>query len=590
MVHTLFSWLVIGGISLGMGSFAMRIIGMASSGLNRDKTSPALEIFEKNTVITIMMGMAALTAYAQAMSLVTKLGAKPLILIAGVSGVGILICYKDFFNLFNKLVTVLKSGDRYKFGLNLLIVLALGIIFAMITASTVTTYDSSLYHAQAIHWIEDYGIVKGLGNLYHRFAYDSAFFSLQALFSLRWLLGDSTHAVNGFVAWIFVSWAVLSIKPEKNIFSNLMRILLIWYLTIDKVQDISSPNSDVFVLSLVIFIFINWIDTRDVTLQCILCLLSVFALTLKLSAALMVLLVISPAVWLVVNKKYKEVALYICLGCIILIPCLARNYILSGYLLYPYPQIDIFNVDWKMAPYMCSVDGAEIKMWGRGIQDVTQIQTPFLTWFSIWWGKAGIVGPLLILDALMLPIVLVKGVNRILVPLVAYANGLLWFVGAPLPRYGSIYLFVILICNLNHLFGERADKLLEQGANKSSASKANKLSVTRANGLVGYAGLCLALLASAYYLKGHPVDMVSQQGIYGCQVKEVNELGTTFFVPSEGSDLVGYNNFPAVPYVAIFDKIELLGDSFEDGFKLKDEYKDSLIIGNGNLHEKNIFQ
>ena len=64
--------------------------------------------------------------------------------------------------------------------------------------------DTGLYHAQAIRWIEEYGVVPGLGNLHSRFAYNSAAFPLCAVYSMRWLGGslfpEGIHAVQGFLA------------------------------------------------------------------------------------------------------------------------------------------------------------------------------------------------------------------------------------------------------------------------------------------------------------------------------------------------------------------------------------------------------
>ena len=64
--------------------------------------------------------------------------------------------------------------------------------------------DTGLYHAQAIRWIEEYGVVPGLGNLHSRFAYNSAAFPLCAVYSMRWLGGslfpEGMHAVQGFLA------------------------------------------------------------------------------------------------------------------------------------------------------------------------------------------------------------------------------------------------------------------------------------------------------------------------------------------------------------------------------------------------------
>ena len=44
-------------------------------------------------------------------------------------------------------------------------------------------FDSGLYHAQAIRWIEEYGVVPGLANLHCRLAYNSSAFLLTALYS-----------------------------------------------------------------------------------------------------------------------------------------------------------------------------------------------------------------------------------------------------------------------------------------------------------------------------------------------------------------------------------------------------------------------
>lgn len=63
-------------------------------------------------------------------------------------------------------------------------------------------YDSDLYHAQSIRWIEEYGVVKGLGNLHERFAYNSASFALSALYSMKFLLGKSLHTLSGFFAFL----------------------------------------------------------------------------------------------------------------------------------------------------------------------------------------------------------------------------------------------------------------------------------------------------------------------------------------------------------------------------------------------------
>jgi hypothetical protein len=48
------------------------------------------------------------------------------------------------------------------------------------------------------------------------------------------------------------------------------------------------------------------------------------------------------------QKSYKAVYFIICAGLFIAVPWLIRNVIVSGYLIHPYPAIDLFNVDWKV--------------------------------------------------------------------------------------------------------------------------------------------------------------------------------------------------------------------------------------------------
>ena len=51
--------------------------------------------------------------------------------------------------------------------------------------------DTELYHGQAVRWMEEYSAVKGLGNIFRRSAYNSSFLCLQALFSFKFVFGQS---------------------------------------------------------------------------------------------------------------------------------------------------------------------------------------------------------------------------------------------------------------------------------------------------------------------------------------------------------------------------------------------------------------
>ena len=95
-----------------------------------------------------------------------------------------------------------------------------------------------------------------------------------------------------------------------------------------------------------------------------LCLMCVFAVSIKLSAAMIVLLALVPAARLIREKKWNEIGVYMIYGVIMILPFLVRNVIISGYLIYPYPELDLFHLDWKMPAYTLVYDRNEIKVWG----------------------------------------------------------------------------------------------------------------------------------------------------------------------------------------------------------------------------------
>ena len=75
------------------------------------------------------------------------------------------------------------------------------------TASPPTNYDTGLYHAQVIRWLETFGIVPGIANLHGRFAFSPAWFLPSALFSFPFLGLRSFHVLNGALFLLFLIYA-----------------------------------------------------------------------------------------------------------------------------------------------------------------------------------------------------------------------------------------------------------------------------------------------------------------------------------------------------------------------------------------------
>lgn len=215
---------------------------------------------------------------------------------------------------------------------------------------------------------------------------------LQALFSFEWLIGQSLHAVNGFLCFFFLSYAAVTNRmweKKKPVLSDLLKIATFIYIWYNR-STISSPSSDTLTMLLILYICIKWSEfaeenIEDEKVYGFLCILCVYAVSVKLSAAVCVILVVWPAVRMIRKRRTGLIAAYIIWGIVIIAPWLIRNVIISGYLLYPYPQIDLFNVDWKMPASVLTYDSREIMVWGRRVFEVEQYGKPIWEWFPKWF-------------------------------------------------------------------------------------------------------------------------------------------------------------------------------------------------------------
>ena len=104
----------------------------------------------------------------------------------------------------------------------------------------------------------EFGAVKGSGNLYHRLAYNSAFMSFQALFSWAFLINQSMHVGNAYLCLVVGCYALTTISFYKGTGmrgSDTFKIMILLYLCTESVVSIlASPNTDTFVLVLILYI------------------------------------------------------------------------------------------------------------------------------------------------------------------------------------------------------------------------------------------------------------------------------------------------------------------------------------------------
>ena len=540
----------------------------------------------KNWDAYVLCGIVCVTVYAQFFSLFAGVG----LLANGVlCAVCAVILWRERESLKDLFLSYWsgKSADlRKRMRCKAILLFGIFLLFAYGTSRGMIHYDTGLYHAQSIRWIEEYGVVKGLGNLHCRLAYNSASFALSALYSMAFLGGRSFHCCAGFLAFLL---AAICLKMGDHLrlgwlkTSDFARVMCVYYL-VNIFDEMVSPASDYFMVLIAFYIVIRWLDLLESGEQMILpygllCVLGVFLLTLKLSAALILLLTIYPAYRLLREKKWGETCVYLGLGIVTALPYLIRNVVISGWLVYPFTRIDLFSVAWKIPKGLADYDAKEIQVYGRGYTDVTRFEMPVREWLPGWF--RGLVGS----DRLFVAVAAVSALllflyaagmlfrwwhrrwELLLVQSTVAASFLFWLCTSPLMRYGCVYVYLTFAVVSGGIY-EAATGYGEGRSEDSGQGRSLWRTMIRCAALAMtvllllYKGLALGREIVGSYENAY---WLVQKDYENYETLSYQIEGITFYYPIEG-DQVGYDSFPSSPTKA---EISFLGEELADGFVVK---------------------
>lgn len=609
MLSVIFIWIYILLTSFLIGYGVLRLLTrhLAYPAEKHGKKALAPGRMPKQPDAYIMCGLVCVTVYAQFFSLFAGVGLWANVFLCTVCAWIILRERKGIAEVLAKWLPWGDSGtagagvgmqgksDSLFCALKYISVMGLFLLFAYGTSRGMLHYDTALYHAQSIRWIEEYGVVKGLGNLHCRLAYNSASFALSALYSMAFLGKGSFHCVAGFLAFLLASGClrlVDSLRERKLHASDFARVMCVYYL-VNIFDEMISPASDYFMVLIAFYLVITWLSLaqsgeREIFPYALLCVLAVFLLTVKLSAALILLLVIYPACRLVKEKRWKETGVWLGLGFVTALPFFIRNVILSGWLVYPFTRIDLFTVSWKIPKGVADYDAREIQVWGRGYSDVTRYAVSPTEWLPDWFHALAGSDKIFVLAAgLAVAALLVWAVRErtrsfalLTVQGTVAASFLFWLCTSPLMRYGCVYVYLTPAV----VFGGIYAAVMEAGGRAQAEGILNceAENVTVRWRLIAGNIVCTAvvlLLAYKVFALGRGI-VTSHENKYWILQKEYENYdvesckieGVTFYYPVKG-DQTGYDAFPSAPAKP---QIVFLGDGLADGFRAADSADSSI--------------
>lgn len=526
---------------------------------------------EVEFVPAVMTGVVVITAYAEWFSIFGKVGMLAHLLLLAAAAVSA-VWSRDVFAAYAKRFRAV--GFSWE---GVLYILIVGIT-AYCASRGLQHTDTGIYHAQMIRWYEEYGVVKGLGNLQQHFAYNSASLAYAAVFSMKWLVGQSLHGTTGFFQafmTVWALWGLKSFKQHENNLTDACRVGILIYVLVN-LERAMSPATDYSTMYLALYVVTRWAQLcserrilADMDDYGLLCVVAVCVTTCKLSAGILVLLALYPGIIWIRNREWKKILFYLGAGILILAPWLIRNVILSGWLIYPFPSIDIFRVDWKIPPEYVQHDSDQIKVWGRCLFDVERVGAPIGEWLPVWWDAKDTYEKTLVyanLAAVLLELLHIfyclyhrrkMEWEQVILHGAVFGSVAGWFLLAPFIRYGLAFLLMLPLLAAGSWL-----KKMQNGPSKIAAG----FLCTAVFFFLCYYWSYYALY-DMLWAREHLKDpaWVVQQDYDRVETKTLQVDSLTVSYPVSG-DNISYHDFPGVAYPDMAKRTRMRGDSIEDGF------------------------
>jgi len=220
--------------------------------------------------------------------------------------------------------------------------------------------DTPAYHMATVKWVREFGVVPGLTNLMDRLGANSSWHVFAAFLEPGPLGGKSTHFAGLLVYMILLAICLpgfAAVLKNKLGLAEIFQSLGFPVLLLGSEWLITSLSTDwpMYVILLLAFVICLKVlvaaDSKTNRLEGGLIgsvsALAALSVSIKLMAAPYVLLPLS-AVLMTRKRFLRNCFKALIIGFLVVSPFLARNVILSGYLVYPSIFPDVFRFDWKV--------------------------------------------------------------------------------------------------------------------------------------------------------------------------------------------------------------------------------------------------
>jgi len=356
MIAVLFIWFVIALVCSGIGLlFTKQFVTKSETGLQHDFL-----------ITNALVGMSILIPLLAIISLFVRLNGELLATLTAIS-VGILYSHKVFLA---RVFSVFRSFRWLTFLGILALPLVLLIYYAVLNPGSIG--DTLLYHAQCIQWSEKYKAIPGLAHIHNRLAFNNHSLLPFSLFGFSFTDIQSFYCVNSFLLLLLTLKCSLEMtlsiskKDLKNLVFYAVLLISTYFLVGERIASPAPDNTATVYLIFCVLLFKEIMKDKRVELLPILYLTSFLLPTIKVSTVFVAVLPVLVSFFRKLHFDIRHWAFVIGIGVFTVFPYFARNMILSGYLIFPFP-LDLFNFDWQY------FDTARLDMMNRYIINAARI-------------------------------------------------------------------------------------------------------------------------------------------------------------------------------------------------------------------------
>lgn len=368
MLLIFISWIYISFVSITLGCAFLKLLKIQTS----------------NIAVTALYGFFATALFTTFWAVFSNIGSLFHICLLGLSVLSAGFYKSDIITVASNFTTGVKQLP----GMLKAVLLLNSILILAQCAAIPYVIDNESYYIQTVKWLNEYGLVKGIGNLHFFLAQTSGWHITQSAFSFSFLY-SRFNDISGYCLLLGNIFCIIKLNDyfKNNTFYSLVTGLLP-VAGVLLFQFISAPSPDVPVYVISFIIFWYYLNSSPKTYIRDFKLISILLMYLVFIKTTAVVLLVVPIALLFKNYRgvLQNIFPVLITGLLTLAAFIIKNTITSGYPLFPVINFT-YDCDWIIPEKIANLYYNETKVYGylvkKQVYDAMSYKQLFIRWLTL---------------------------------------------------------------------------------------------------------------------------------------------------------------------------------------------------------------